>query len=220
MNIRILDVLGPLMVGPSSSHTAGALKLARTAALIAGKPFHEVHFGLYGSFAQTGLGHGTDRALVAGVLGFSATDERIRDSFRYAEEFGLRFSFGDADLPDSHENSCVLTFRHDDGTTTEIVGSSIGGGRIEILSIDGVRTDITAECPTILVRQHDRKGVISSITSLLAESGINIGVMRLSREFKGDVATTVIETDDTVSEALIGRLAALPNVMDVRFVNV
>lgn len=216
----LLDVLGPLMVGPSSSHTAGALKLARTAALIAGKPFSHVRFELYGSFAKTGPGHGTDKALLAGAMGFSETDERIRDSFSIAGERGLAYEFCEADdLPDCHENTCRITFAHADDTRSVIVGSSIGGGQILIHSIDGVETEIAASCPTVIVRQRDRKGVIGAITSLLADAGINIGVMRLSREARGELATTVIETDDDVPEALLARLGALDNVISVRFIH-
>lgn len=216
----LLDVLGPLMVGPSSSHTAGALKLARTAALIAGKPFSHVRFELYGSFAKTGSGHGTDKALLAGAMGFSETDERIRDSFSIADGRGLAYEFCEADdLPDCHENTCRITFAHADGTRSVIVGSSIGGGQILIHSIDGVETEIAASCPTVIVRQRDRKGVIGAITSLLADAGINIGVMRLSREARGELATTVIETDDDVPETLLARLGALDNVISVRFIH-
>ncbi len=216
----ILDVLGPLMVGPSSSHTAGALKLARTAALIAGRPFTHVRFDLYGSFAKTGAGHGTDRALLAGAMGFSATDERIRDSFRIADERGLLYSFAEEEPADGcHENTCRITFTHDDGTQSVIVGSSIGGGQIVIHSVDGIETEISASCPTVIVRQHDRSGVIGAITSLLAGAGINIGVMRLSREARGELATTVIETDDDIPASLLARLSQLDNVISVRFVH-
>jgi len=218
MDLSILDVLGPVMVGPSSSHTAGALKLARTARLIAQKPFHTVRFGLYGSFSKTGKGHGTDKALLAGALGLRETDEGIKKAPEIAEKLGVNYEFYEAELENSHENSCVMTFLHDDGTETTVIGCSIGGGQISITEIDGVKTEIAANQPTILVQQHDRKGVISAITTLLAEEGINIGVMRLSRAFKGDIATTVIETDDAPEEGLRDRLLALDNIISVRII--
>ncbi|MEG0912555.1 MAG: L-serine ammonia-lyase, iron-sulfur-dependent subunit beta [Oscillospiraceae bacterium] len=218
MDLSIFDVLGPVMVGPSSSHTAGALKLARTASLIAAKPFYRVRFGLFGSFSKTGRGHGTDKALLAGAMGLCETDERIKRAFELADERGIEYEFCEAELADSHENSCAITFFHNDNTQTAIVGSSIGGGQILITDIDGVKTEISANQPTILVRQYDRKGVISAITSILAEAGINIGVMRLSREFKGDIATTVIETDDALDDSLRRKLMKLDNVISVRFI--
>ncbi|MEA5050226.1 MAG: L-serine ammonia-lyase, iron-sulfur-dependent subunit beta [Oscillospiraceae bacterium] len=218
MDISILDVLGPVMVGPSSSHTAGALRLARAARAVYGKPFDRVLFELHGSFARTGAGHGTDRALLAGVLGLLPTDTRIRDSFALADARGLRYSFCEADLGEVHENTCRITFFCGDARFS-VTGSSIGGGRIRVTDIDGTAVDASCELPTLIVRQHDRPGVIGDITTLLAARGINIGVMRLSREGRGDVATTVIETDDALPADLLARLAALPNVIGVTAVD-
>ncbi len=216
MNISILDVLGPVMVGPSSSHTAGALKLARTAMQLSGKPFSRVEFLLHGSFARTGKGHGTDRALLAGAMGLRETDERIRSAYDEADARGLRCSFGTVELADAHENSCVINFYHDDGEVTSVVGSSVGGGSIVITSLDGIPTEITASSPTLAVRQYDRKGVVGAVTNLLAENGINIAVMRLGRAGKGAQALTVIETDTPVPAALADEIARLDNVISAR----
>ncbi len=218
MNISIFDVIGPVMVGPSSSHTAGAVKLARIAALISGKPFYRVTFALHGSFAKTGVGHGTDRALLAGAMGLDEDNEMIKNAYELAESRGLEYEFFEKDLGDVHENSCEMTFLHDDGSKSVIAGSSIGGGRILITGIDGVKTDISAEQPTLLIRQFDRKGVIHRITKALLDCGINIGVMRLTREERGNIATTVIETDDFLPPELAETIQAIENIISVRII--
>ena len=219
MNLSVFEVLGPVMIGPSSSHTAGAAKLARVAALIAGKPFDKVEFGLPGSFAKTGRGHGTDRALLAGAMGIREDDEALRDAFSLAEKAGLSYSFPEIDLPDSHENSARITFFHRDGTRTVVEGSSIGGGRIRINSIDGLAAGFSAEQPTLLIAQRDIAGVVSRIGTILASQGINIGVMRLSREARGSLATTVIETDSPIPRRVADRLRLMPDILSVRIVD-
>ncbi len=218
MNLSIFDVIGPIMIGPSSSHTAGAVKLARVAARIAGKPFKHVEFGLHGSFAKTGKGHGTHLALLAGVLGLTEEDERIKCSPGIAEARGITYEFYEVDLDDVHENTAVITFTHDDDTTTEIVGCSTGGGRILITRISGVEVEVTAERPTIIMQQIDRPGVIAGISRILAENNINIGVMRFSRVAKRDVATSVLETDEKIPPEVVEKLAALDDVLMVRVI--
>lgn len=218
MNLSIFDVIGPIMIGPSSSHTAGAVKLARVAARIAGKPFKHVEFGLHGSFAKTGKGHGTHLALLAGVLGLTEEDERIKCSPGIAEARGITYKFYEVDLDDVHENTAVITFTHDDDTTTEIVGCSTGGGRILITRISGVELEVTAERPTIIMQQIDRPGVIAGISRILAENNINIGVMRFSRVAKRDVATSVLETDEKIPPEVVEKLAALDDVLMVRVI--
>lgn len=220
MDIGILDVLGPVMTGPSSSHTAGALKLARTAALLAEKPFYRVSFGLYGSFARTAVGHGTDKALLAGTLRYRETDSGIRNIFETAMSQDIQWDFYEVDLPGAHENSCVITFYHKDNTQSVITGSSTGGGQILITSIDGVPTEITAQYPTIVIWHNDRRGVISALTTIVAQHGINIAVMRTSREQKGTVATTVIETDSTIPLEVLSQLQKPDDVISVRLVNI
>lgn len=218
MNLSIFDVIGPIMIGPSSSHTAGAVKLARVAARIAGKPFKHVEFGWHGSFAKTGKGHGTHLALLAGVLGLTEEDERIKCSPGIAEARGITYKFYEVDLDDVHENTAVITFTHDDDTTTEIVGCSTGGGRILITRISGVEVEVTAERPTIIMQQIDRPGVIAGISRILAENNINIGVMRFSRVAKRDVATSVLETDEKIPPEVVEKLAALDDVLMVRVI--
>ncbi len=219
MNLSIFEVLGPVMIGPSSSHTAGAAKLARVAALIAAKPFTHVEFALHGSFAKTGAGHGTRLALLAGALGLAEYDERLRFAQQLAAERGVDYTFTETDLEDAHENTAAITFTHTDGTTSRIVGSSIGGGRICITEINGMAADIPAQQPTLIIEQNDVSGVISEISTTLAAAGINIGVMRLSRQGRGQLASTVLELDEPVSDELAARLQAIPNVRRVCVIN-
>ena len=219
MDISIFDVIGPIMIGPSSSHTAGAARLARIAAKICGKPFNKVTFGLHGSFAKTGAGHGTDKALLAGAMGLKEDDEGIAKAYDIAKEKKLKFEFYEADLKVQYENSCKLTFYCEDGTKSIIIGSSIGGGRTVIVKINDVDTEIYAERPTVIVNQVDKKGVISSITQLFAWQGINVAVMRMSRIQKGKTATTIIETDEIVPAHMRELLLQLDGVKDVRVIN-
>lgn len=218
MNISIFDIIGPIMIGPSSSHTAGAAKLARIAVAIINKPFDRVEFGLHGSFYKTGLGHGTDKALLAGAMGFYEYDERIRDVYKIAADNNIVYSFYEIDLGDVHENSCKMSFYHSDNRVSEVIGSSIGGGRIVINYLDSIKLDVSAEQPTLFIRHYDKKGVISSISQLLWKENINIGVMRMSRDEKGGLATTIIETDDSLSSSLCDNLKQINHIIDVRII--
>ena len=219
MNLSIFEVLGPVMIGPSSSHTAGAAKLARVAAMIAAKPFDKVEFALHGSFLKTGQGHGTRLALLAGALGLAEDDEGLKSAEALALEKGVTYSYTEAELDDAHENTARITFFHTDGSIGSITGCSIGGGRIRITDVNGMATDISAEQPTLLIEQNDVSGVISTISTALAEEGINIGVMRVGRSTRGGVASTILELDEPVSDALAQRLQTLPNVRRVCVIN-
>lgn len=220
MNLSIFDILGPVMIGPSSSHTAGAAKLARVAARLAPAGFVRVTFGLAGSFAKTGRGHGTDKALLAGALGLAEDDEGIRDAFALARQRGVAYAFETIELPDSHENSVRITFYSAEGHAFVVEGSSLGGGRICITKINNACVEFTAEAPTIIVRQQDKKGVVSQITGILAENGINIGVMRVTREAKGDIAGCLIETDAVIPHTVERALHACEHVLDVTVLNI
>lgn len=220
MDISIFKVIGPVMIGPSSSHTAGAARLGRVAAGIVGGAFDFVSFGLHGSFAKTYRGHGTDRALVAGVLGIFEDDERLKDSFELAEKAGIGFEFYPIELENAHENTVKLTFSMKDGEKQEIIGSSLGGGQIAINSINGFETEISASLSTLVISQNDRSGVISEVSGVLAKNGINIGTMRVSRLAKGLTACCIIETDGWLSADLVDEIKAMPNILSVRAINV
>lgn len=219
MNISLFDVAGPVMIGPSSSHTAGAARLSRMAMLLVGAPFHQVVFDLHGSFAKTYRGHGTDLALVAGVLGIHEDDERIIDAFRLAEQKGVHWEFRQRHLKGAHENTVRMRFLLDDGKMREITGCSLGGGRISIRCIDGFETDLSLSGPTILAMHHDQRGVIGSVATTLAENGINIGVIRSRRRAKGDMACCVIEVDQPVDGEVAARLREMPGMLSVQIIN-
>ena len=220
MNISLLDVVGPIMIGPSSSHTAGAAKLAKTAMTIAGKPFNKVKFGLGGSFASTYKGHFTDYALVAGALGMSEDDERLGSSFEIAESRGLEFEFYEAEIVSEYENTARITFCLMDGTEYFVEGASLGGGRILVTNINGLACELTATSPTVIVQQQDVKGVVSDVSTILAFNNINIGVMKVSRTSRGDKAFCVIECDDIIPENVIDELRQVNNVLSVVVVNI
>lgn len=220
LNLSIFDVTGPVMIGPSSSHTAGAARLAHVAAAIAPDGFCGVRFGLAGSFAKTGRGHGTDKALLAGALGLTPDDTGIRDAYTLAESRGISYAFETIELPDSHENSARITFLYENGETFFVEGSSIGGGRILVTNLNGLAAEFSAESPTLITMQYDRQGVVSAITQLLAQQNINIGVMRVNRTARGDVASTVIETDAPVPDEIVCALKRTPNIIRVCAVSV
>lgn len=218
MDISLFDVVGPIMIGPSSSHTAGAARLAFVAREIAGE-FTHVTFGLHGSFAQTYKGHGTDKALVAGALGLSAQDERLRHSFEMADAVGLTYEFYPTHIEGAHENTVLMTFSSGTQPPLEVVGSSLGGGRILITRIGEYAAEITADAPTLVIVQRDRKGMVSMVSHILASRGINIGVMRLSRTAKGEVACCVIETDGALPPDAVREIAQVPDVLSVRAID-
>ena len=219
MNISLLDVVGPVMIGPSSSHTAGAAKLAKTARLIYDKPFKKVSFGLGGSFASTYRGHFTDFALVAGALGMSEDDENLGHSFEIANEKGVEFDFYPTEIPSVYENTARITFYGEDGEFF-VEGASLGGGRILITNINGLVCELTATSPTVIVQQQDVKGVVSDVSTILAFNNINIGVMKVSRTSRGDKAFCVIECDDIIPENVIDELRQVNNVLSVVVVNI
>lgn len=220
MNSSIFEIIGPVMVGPSSSHTAGAARLAFVSRAIAAQPFSHVTFGLHGSFAKTYKGHGTDLALLAGVQGLREDDEKLSHAFELAKENGITYEFYEVELDNVHENSVIITFDLADGKACKVIGSSIGGGQILIHSINGFDAQFTAQSPTLIVRQYDKKGVVSDVTKLLADQNINIGIMKVSRNAKGDKACCIIETDSVLDASLIEHIQAIENVISAQAVNI
>lgn len=219
MEISIFEAVGPIMVGPSSSHTAGAARLGRMAAKLVGKAFTHVDFGLHGSFAKTYQGHGTDLALVAGVLGFKQDDEHLKDAFTIAKERSITYEFHEVEIGGAHENTVCMTFTMTDGSKREIIGSSIGGGQIKMISIDGFPLDMSLNMTTLLVLHKDTKGMIHKITGILADNNINIATMKLTRKEKGAMACCVIETDSEIPDAVVVTLKEVPEIHTVQVMN-
>ena len=207
--VSLLDIIGPVMVGPSSSHTAGACRLGLLArGLVSGTP-HAALIELHGSFARTGEGHGTDKALVAGLLGFRPDDERIRNALQIAEQEGLDYRFEKTTLSDSaHPNTVRMTLEQG-GIKATMVGSSLGAGRVLVTEIDGYPVEVTGNFHTIALVAEDRKGSIARITGILAEHDINIATLRLTRKQRGGDAFMVIECDDSPGEAVRDEIRVL-----------
>jgi L-serine dehydratase len=211
--MNVFDMIGPVMIGPSSSHTAGAARLGFVAHKVLGQPPIHAHILLSGSFAQTYKGHGTDRAILAGILGLPSHHEGLRDAFRLAEEAGLSFAFEKGDLPDTHPNTARIRLTGRDGEQCELQGSSIGGGNILITHLDGMEVSFTGQHNTLIVLHRDKPGTIAAVTGYMADSTLNIGSFRLSRPEKGGVAVMTIEVDDTIPPDILTGLNALPNIL-------
>ncbi|MEE1087220.1 MAG: L-serine ammonia-lyase, iron-sulfur-dependent subunit beta [Schaedlerella sp.] len=213
--MNVFDIIGPIMIGPSSSHTAGAVRLGRIAWKILGETAAEALIELSGSFAQTYQGHGTDKALVAGIMGIPSDDDDIRRSLKIANETGLKYEFTKIDLSDAHPNTVRIHLTGVNGAKASIQGASIGGGNVLIDHVNGMSVSFTGQYNTILVRHYDRSGAIAAVTNFMAYSDVNIGNFRLSRKEKGGEALMMIEIDSTPPEGLIPQLKMLPHVIDV-----
>lgn len=218
-NMGIFDVLGPIMIGPSSSHTAGAARLGKIAKTIVDKPIKEVTFLLHGSFKETYRGHGTDRALVAGILGMLPDDWRLRDSIALAEEQGISLKFLPCDLGQAHPNTVKFLIKDIEDVQWEITGSSIGGGLVEVNEINGNRVKITGQNPTIITSHDDIPGTVSKISTLLYNNGINIASMNLMRSQKGKDASMTVEIDHIASEEVIKNIVSIAGVNRVIVIN-
>ena len=217
--ISAFDVMGPNMIGPSSSHTAGAARISYLAQKMIEGPLKRADFILYGSFAKTYRGHGTDRALLGGIMGFSTDDMRIRNSFDIAHEKGLEFSFTPNEQEtDIHPNTVDICMENEKGQKMTVRGESLGGGKARICRINQVEVDFTGEYSAAIVIHQDRLGVAAHVTSVLSRHGVNIAFMRLFREGKGDIAYTIVESDGRLPEAVAGELRENENVHEVMIV--
>ena len=211
--ISVFDVIGPRMIGPSSSHTAGALRIALLAGKLLRSPAVKVRFILYGSFARTYRGHGTDRALLAGVMGLSPDDPKIRDAFHIAKQRGLQYTFSfDTENKELHPNTADIFLESQSGETISVRGVSVGGGAISIQQINGVEVRLSGEYPTILIQHQDIAGMAAYITACLSQFEINIAFMRLYREGRGGKACTIIETDESIHPQVVSLIENHPHV--------
>ena len=219
--LSIFDVIGPNMIGPSSSHTAGAVSIALMAKKLFSEEIKEVTFTLYGSFAKTYQGHGTDRALLGGILGFPTYDERIRDAFEHASDMNVAYKYiVDEETITNHPNTADIDIVGVSGRKMSVRGESIGGGKMKIVRIDNIDVEFTGEYSTLIVHQQDKPGVVAHITQALAEHNVNIAFMRLFREDKGAAAYTVVESDEHIPEEVLARIRTNPNVSDLMLIQV
>lgn len=213
----IFDILGPVMVGPSSSHTAGAVRIGLIARKLLGSQPTKAHIYLHGSFAATGVGHGTDRALIAGVLGMFPDDINIPKSFELAKEKGLEFVFEQKNIKDAHPNTTRLDIEDGDGKNLSLQASSIGGGRIVITRIDNMEVNFSGEKPTLIIQSVDEKGCLAGITKTISDNEINIATMQLYREKRGGDVIMVIEMDQQITKESLRYLEQLKGVNKVTY---
>ena len=214
------DILGPIMIGPSSSHTAGAAKLGLVAKYINNKAFSKVEFLLHGSFASTYKGHGTDKALIGGILGFEPYDVRLRDAYEHAKAQNIEVIFTLTELEGMHENSVGMVFYNDNGSINRIYGSSLGGGEIIIKRINDFAVSFKGDLPTVIIRHQDKKGMLSILTTILATRNINIATMEVSRTSKNKEASIVVEFDDQLNDEVLKLIENIPHVESVKYIEV
>ena len=215
--INIFDMMGPVMVGPSSSHTAGAARIGNMGRTLLGEEVARADIGLYGSFAETGFGHGTDRALLAGLLGMKPDDLRIPNAYEEANRAGMAYSFRTVELRDAHPNTALLELTGKSGKQLTLQASSFGGGAIVVNKIDGIDVNFTGDFNTLIVRNQDESGSVAAITSILSQVHINVANMSVNRHRRGGDALMVIETDQHIKPRQVEFLSELPGILSVTY---
>ncbi|MDR0363139.1 MAG: L-serine ammonia-lyase, iron-sulfur-dependent subunit beta [Planctomycetota bacterium] len=211
----IFDIIGPIMIGPSSSHTAGAVRIGKVCRKILGEKPVRAEIAMAGSFARTYKGHGTDKAIIAGILGMGPGDERVRRSLEIAADEGLDYAFTEVRLPRAHPNTAVIHLVDGHGAECTVQGASVGGGNILITKLNQIDTDFSGRHDTLIIPHKDVPGTIAAVTALVADSHKNIGNFRLSRPTRGYQAVMTIEIDGTMEPDLVSKLKQLPNVINV-----
>ena len=217
--MRLFDILGPVMVGPSSSHTAGAVRIGLAARKLLGEEPAHADISLHGSFALTGHGHGTDCALVAGLLGMQPDDLRIPDSFKEAKKRGLTVKLSAVQLRNVHPNTARLQLTGVNGRTLDVVAESIGGGRIRIVSIDGIDANFSGEHNTLIVHNQDVPGHVAAVTTALMQRHVNIASMQLYRSEQGGYAVMILECDQPIPTDIEEWLSHIDGIMKITIFN-
>ena len=217
---NLFDILGPVMVGPSSSHTAGAVRIGLIGRKILGEQPVKATIYLHGSFAATGKGHGTDRAVVAGLLGMKPDDMRIPNSYEIAKEEGMDFTMQAKDLGSVHPNTVRMILQGKEGKPMTIQAYSIGGGRIRVSRLDDMAVDFSAELNTLIVHNIDQPGCVADVANSLKENNINIATMQLFRDKRGGYAVMIVETDHNIPEKALDWLRKREGIIKVTFLNV
>ncbi|ATD55831.1 L-serine ammonia-lyase, iron-sulfur-dependent subunit beta [Clostridium chauvoei] len=218
-DVGVFDIMGPIMIGPSSSHTAGAARLGKIARAVSEGDIKEVKFLLHGSFGKTYKGHGTDRALVAGILGMEPSDIRLRDAIDIAEAQGIKVSFEEFDLGDAHPNTVKILITGKTGNNYEVIGSSIGGGSIQVSEVNGNNVEFTGAYPTLIISHMDIPGAVSKVTAILYKDDINIAFMKVFRSQKGKEATMVFEVDHSMPKEMIEEIKQIDSIKKVIMIN-
>jgi len=214
----IFDVIGPIMIGPSSSHTAGAARLGRIARYAAQKDIEKVVVYLHGSFAETGEGHGTKKAIAAGLLGMEPYDDRLKNSLEIMKEKNIHIEFSKKNLKTVHPNTTMISIETSKGEIVKVRGSSIGGGAVIVTNINGFEVEITGEYYTIITKHIDAKGVIRDVANILAEESVNIANMKVIRSHSKKEASMIIETDETVEIQVIDKIKKMEKMLDLIYI--
>ena len=211
--------MGPIMVGPSSSHTAGAARMGYVARKLLGFQPARANIALHGSFAATGAGHGTDKAIVAGLLGLKPDDPNIPRSFQLAREARMEVHIQTVDLRDAHPNTAVMTLIGERGRTVVVNASSLGGGRIRVNSIDGMAATFSGDMPTLIIRNQDKPGIVSEVSYCLARRAVNIATMQLYRDHRQGLSVMVLECDQPLRQEIIDDIQLLGGVVRCIYLN-
>lgn len=215
--MNIFEILGPVMVGPSSSHTAGAVRIGYVCRKLMGEKIVTADIELYGSFLLTGKGHGTPQAIVAGLLGMTPDDARIPDSFENAKARGLKFTIGEAKLKEAHPNSVLLKLTGESGKELEVIGESLGGSIINIAQIDGLPANISGDYPTLIASNMDVPGMVAKVSEVLFEAKINIAQMHLYRASRGKNSVLIAECDQEIEDKTLNDIRDLDGIMKVSY---
>lgn len=215
--MNIFEILGPVMVGPSSSHTAGAVRIGYVCRKLMGEKIVTADIGLYGSFLLTGKGHGTPQAIVAGLLGMTPDDAKIPNSFEIAKAQGLKFTIGEAKLKEAHPNSVLLKLTGESGKELEVVGESLGGSIINIAQIDGLPANISGDYPTLIASNMDVPGMVAKVSKVLFEAKINIAQMHLYRASRGKNSVLIAECDQEIESKTLNDIRDLDGIMKVSY---
>ena len=213
--MNIFDIIGPVMIGPSSSHTAGAVRLGRVAnKLLRNRKPVRVEITLSGSFAQTYKGHGTDRALLAGIMGYHSYSPEIRDALEIAKERGIDYVFLKKNIKGAHPNTAMIRYLTEDGSEGTMQGASVGGGNILVDKIDGMDVHFAGDNNTIIVMHQDKPGVIAAVTQVMhwQYKELNISSFFLSRKSKGGDSIMTIEVDSLPPEDLMQKIQEIEHV--------
>lgn len=215
--MNIFEILGPVMVGPSSSHTAGAVRIGYVCRKLMAEKIVTADIELYGSFLLTGKGHGTPQAIVAGLLGMTPDDARIPDSFEIAKAQGLKFTIGEAKLKEAHPNSVLLKLTGESGKELEVIGESLGGSIINIAQIDGLPANISGDYPTLIASNMDVPGMVAKVSKVLFEAKINIAQMHLYRASRGKNSVLIAECDQEIEDKTLNDIRDLDGIMKVSY---
>lgn len=217
MQMDLFDIIGPVMIGPSSSHTAGAARIGRVTRRLLGEPLSQATIIFHGSFAKTWKGHGTDRAVIGGLLDMDVDDVRLRDSLSIAQAEGLTYVFSVTQLKDTHPNTVQIHAVGQSGAQILVQGASVGGGNIRIQSIDGLEVNFSGEVDTLIIRHRDMPGAIAQATGIVAQADVNIAAMRMFREEEGGSAVMVLELDARPDKEVAQAIRRLKGVDSVTF---